>query len=240
MDIKRLINRSKKSFEADPKKLICSNKENPLLAVKATSRLILDPIWEQPADDIEGQLYREYIETNPGYEGLQLRGEVAKRLYKASQNLPVHLKLVLRAGHRPLEVQRKELMLNMQKYLAHNKGATQQEALLHARIFIDDPAIKLPSHCCGAAVDVEVVDEKTNELLDFGCLINTTSEAAYLHVDILNDEQKNNRMILLTAMLKAGFAPTFVEWWHFSYGDTVWAYFYEEPKSLYGLIEPDL
>lgn len=240
MEIQKLIDRSKISFEADPKKLRCSNEDSPLTVVQPSSRLMLDPIWEQPDDDIEGQLYREYITANPSYEGLQLRQQVANRLHEASQNLPSHLKLVLRAGHRPLEVQRKELELNMQKFLLNHKDATNQQALLHARTFIDDPDIKLPSHCCGTAVDVEVLNMETNELVDFGCPINTTSEAAYLHTSTLNNEQKNNRLTLLSSMLKVGFAPTFVEWWHFSYGDSVWAYFYDKPKSLYGLIEPAL
>ena len=240
MNIQKLIDRSKKSFEEDPDKLACLHDGNPLVFVTSTPQLILEPIWECSKDDIEGGLYSDYIAANPKYQGLMLGEEVAERLYKASRNLPSHLKLVLRAGHRPLEVQREELRLNILHFLSDNKNATSEEALKHARIFVDDPAIKLPSHCCGSAVDLEVFDENTNALLDFGCPINTSSVEAYLHTNILNAVQRNNRLTLLTAMLSAGFAPTFVEWWHFSYGDTVWAYFYDKPQSLYGIVEPEL
>jgi len=183
---------------------------------------------------------RNIIKANPKYDKVLLRQEVVKRLNLASQSLPKNFSLVLKAGHRPMEVQRKEIKLNMQKFLEHNKEATQHEALVHARTFIDDPEIKLPSHCCGSAVDVDVFDSNINMLVDFGCPINTTTEAAYMHSDSISEQQKSNRLTLLRAMLTAGFAPTFVEWWYFSYGDSVWAYFYDRPKSLYGLIEPVL
>lgn len=240
MDIQKLIHRSKQSFEDDPKKIGCEHVEDPLVAVEPTLQLTLDPIWNHASSDIEGGLYREYIKTNPAYDKLWLRQEVVERLNLASQSLPANLTLVLKAGQRPMEVQRKEIKLNMQKFLEHNKGATQQDALIHARTFIDDPEVKLPSHCCGSAVDVDVFDRNTNMLVDFGCPINTATETAYIHTDSISEHQKNNRLILLRAMLTAGFAPTFVEWWHFSYGDSVWAYFYDLPKSLYGPIEPAL
>src|SRR4051812_31802571 len=99
-----LVNRSKQSFEADPKKLVSLQNNDPMVVVHATPRLKLEPIWLQPIDDIEGPLYREYIDDNPGYDSIFLREEVAKRLYTAAEYLPSHLQLVIRAGHRPLSV----------------------------------------------------------------------------------------------------------------------------------------
>ena len=81
---------------------------------------------------------------------------------------------------------------------------------------------------------------KTNNLVDFGLPINTNSEKAYIHTDKINAEQHDNRMLLLAAMLQAGFAPTIAEWWHFSYGDRVWAYFYNQTQALYDIQEPGL
>jgi D-alanyl-D-alanine dipeptidase len=40
-------------------------------------------------------------------------------------------------------------------------------------------------------------------------------------------------MILLDAMLDAGFAPNVQEWWHYQYGETYWAAFYGETTTLY-------
>ena len=108
---------------------------------------------------------------------------------------------------------------------------------MHARIFVSDPDIELPPHVCGAAVDVELVDAATGQPLDFGSPINATSEKSFLHYPELTDLQRHNRQTLLVAMLTAGFASLASEWWHFSYGDQVWAWFYGESESLYSLAE---
>jgi zinc D-Ala-D-Ala dipeptidase len=50
----------------------------------------------------------------------------------------------------------------------------------------------------------------------------------------LTDDQRANRALLHDAMVAAGFAPFYGEWWHFSYGDREWAAFYERPAALYG------
>lgn len=238
INIDELIARSKQSFELDPDKLACREIDEPLEAVPPTVRLILEPIWQNPIDDIEGRLYRQYIQAHPDYESIYLRMQVAERLQLASANLPQHLKLILRAGHRPLVVQREGLLALIDKYIFDHPDRSPQEALVFARTFIDDPVIKIPSHCCGSAVDVDLFDTTTHKLVDFGSQVNTPSDISFLHSSDISREQYANRMTLLGAMLGAGFAPSFVEWWHYSYGDTVWAYFTGEPESLYGIIEP--
>src|SRR5687767_6085430 len=122
MDMQELTVRSQKSFEDNPNNIGCEYDKSPLVVIKPTSRLILDPIWNCANDDVEGRLHREYLKAHPGYDKLWLRQEVARRLHKASQNLPARLKLVLKAGHRPLQVQRKQLDIKMQKFLILNKN----------------------------------------------------------------------------------------------------------------------
>ena len=239
MKLQQLIERSKRSFGEDPDKLPSAHSSDPFVRVHSTPQLVLEPIWEHPIDTIgEGPLYQEYIAAHPDYNGIFLRQKVAKRLYAAAKNLPSHLNLVLRAGHRPLIVQRKLLKELVERYLSEHSHVTTDDAVTYARIFVDDPDIKIPSHVCGSAVDVDVFDTNTGRLVDFGLPMNTNSEKAYLHTDKINETQHVNRMLLLEAMLKAGFAPIYAEWWHFSYGDRVWAYFYDEPRSLYDIQEP--
>ena len=52
----------------------------------------------------------------------------------------------------------------------------------------------------------------------------------------LNREQRYNRYLLRSLLLKEGFAPFNGEWWHFSYGDKEWASFYGRKKSLYSSV----
>lgn len=211
--------------------------DEPLVPVISSQNVLVEPIWEKPVDEIEGPLYQEYIRQNPSYTQLLLRSTVADMLVAAGKGLPAQYKLVLRAGHRPLEVQTKLLDMVKQDYLYKNPDTSDDQALVFARTYVSDPSIKLPPHCCGAAVDVDVIDRQTGELIDFGCPVNTDDEIAALGSDKINPEQRANRQMLVEAMTGAGFATFANEWWHFSYGDQEWATLYQKPSPIYGLID---
>lgn len=212
--------------------------DEPLVGVKETTRLSVEPIWEKPIDEIEGPLYKEYIRKNPGYDQMFVRETVSKMLEMAAENLPEDYRLVIRAGHRPLKVQYQLLDGVKNQYLSKNPGASEEQALEFARTYVSDPSIKLPPHCCGAAIDVDMLSIESGKLVDFGCPVNTDSEVASINTYKISKEQKNNRKILQKAMLESGFAPFDHEWWHFSYGDQIWADFYAKQEILYGIIEP--
>lgn len=120
-------------------------------------------------------------------------------------------------------MQKKLLIDCASDYIKDNPGFSEQEALDHARIFVSDPDIEVPPHVCGAAVDVEIKDVETGELLDFGSKMNDDTKRSYLYCSNLREIQKSNRLMSTTAMFDAGFANCKFEWWHFSYGDQVWA-----------------
>lgn len=214
--------------------------DNILEALSTSSRLLVEPIWEKPIDEIEGPLYQEYISDNPTYNKLFVRPQIAQRVQTAAALLPDQYKLIIRAGHRPVAVQYRLLDMLKDKYKKDNPQADDQAALEFARTYVSDPSIKNPPHCCAAAVDVDMMNLTTGQLVDFGCPVNTDSDISHLDTDKITDLQKSNRDTLHKAMLDAGFAPFATEWWHFSYGDNTWADYYNQPTALYGLIEPEL
>lgn len=208
-----------------------------LVAVNNSERLLVEPIWERPIDKIEGKLYQKYIQKNPRYNQVFVRQTVEKRLNTASSNLPKNYKLILRAGHRPMQVQLDLFKMLKLQYLNDNPNSSDLQAVEYARTFVSDPTVKLPPHCCGSAIDVDVLNIATNSLVDFGCPMNTDNEIAFSDSTLISSRQSANRKMLNKAMINAGFAPFKYEWWHFSYGDQVWADFYHQ-QVLYGLIEP--
>jgi D-alanyl-D-alanine dipeptidase len=216
-----------------------TTKDEPLIGLKDSDRLLVEPIWINPIDEIEGPLYLAYIAENPTYNSVFVRQSVDKMLNSAADSLPLRYKLIVRAGHRPLSVQQKLLEMVKQDYLTKNPGSTKQEALNFARTFVSDPAVKLPPHCCGAAIDVDVLDCETGVLVDFGCPVNTDNEIAFVDSGKISTTHAANRQMLSKAMTKAGFAPFKYEWWHFSYGDQTWALYYKK-QEIYGLIEPEI
>jgi zinc D-Ala-D-Ala dipeptidase len=222
MDISEKIERSKSNEKIDFTKISCMEVNESLVPVVETEKIIVEPIWTLK-DDFEGGMYADYIAEHPVYDQIYVRQELLKRLNAAADLIPERYKIVVRAGHRPLEVQKRLLDENVQEYLAEHPEAAKEEALNHARTFISDPDIKLPPHCCGSAVDIELFDTRTQSLVDFGSPINLDEEISYLHSDLVNHEHRQNRNLSLEAMLESGFASYYAEWWHFSYGDEIWA-----------------
>jgi D-alanyl-D-alanine dipeptidase len=51
----------------------------------------------------------------------------------------------------------------------------------------------------------------------------------------ISPEENKNRRILSDAMQKAGFANYPAEWWHFSYGDRLWAAYSGRKLCAYGI-----
>lgn len=235
MDINEKYERSKSTERIDFSKIGCLEDGGDLVKVESTDSIIVEPVWTLK-NDFDGKMYAEYISQHPEYDGVFVRSEVLSRLLRAADSLGGKYKLVLRAGHRPVEVQKRLLELCIQDYKEDNPGVSDEAALDHARTFVDDPSLTLPSHCGGGAVDVELYDVSKRSLVDFGSPRDLDDEISYLHSNKITSKQKENRTLLLKTMLNAGFASCYSEWWHFSYGDKVWAWFYGKEHSLYDFI----
>jgi len=236
MDLQQRLQRSHSTDMPDFSKYLPIGQDDSLVQIITNSKILAEPYWEL-TDDWEGRHYTDYIAQHPHYGGIYVRSGLASRLQVAANALDDRYKLVIRAGHRPIEVQRNILRDCAYNYKAEHAGISDTEALQHARTFVSDPDIKLPPHVCGAAVDVDVIDQTTGQLLDFGSKMNDDNDISALYYPNLTSEQKNNRLMLITAMLSAGMASYNPEWWHFSYGDQAWAWFYGHEHSLYDLID---
>ncbi|MBC5794910.1 D-alanyl-D-alanine dipeptidase [Sphaerospermopsis sp. LEGE 00249] len=95
-----------------------------------------------------------------------------------------------------------------------------------------------PPHSTGAAVDITLVDEN-GEVVNMGSPIDEMSERShpdyYAHSDAhRHQEYHRHRELLLNVMLKAGFQRNPREWWHFSFGDQMWAWLCNQPTARYG------
>jgi D-alanyl-D-alanine dipeptidase len=93
-----------------------------------------------------------------------------------------------------------------------------------------------PGHCTGAAVDVVLLGPGKKQT-------DVTSpyqrwDSADTWTDKISPNAKHNRMIMVRAMLDAGFSNCRDEFWHYSYGDSAWAVRVGEASCPYGLVEP--
>jgi D-alanyl-D-alanine dipeptidase len=99
-------------------------------------------------------------------------------------------------------------------------------------------------HSTGGAVDL-TLRWIGGEALWMGSLFDDASPIAHLeHFEVDSaewsfsaEEARANRRLLYWLMAEAGFAANPNEWWHFSYGDQMWAQATGADAALYGGIE---
>ena len=98
-----------------------------------------------------------------------------------------------------------------------------------------------PPHSTGAAVDLTLVDP-SGEPAPMGSAIDTLgpeSHPDHFATDPHRATAHHNRLHLRQAMGAAGFVMHPWEWWHFSYGDQLWAWQTGQVEARYGAVPPD-
>lgn len=170
-------------------------------------------------------------------DSIFVRDNVAKKLAVANVTLSAKkLRLKVTYGYRHPEVQnqyftRRRFELREQY---PDLSDSELDTLTHNFVAVPDVA----GHPTGGAVDILLISED-GDSLEFGTEIADYSDTEKMKTFGvgLSRMQIENRKILHDAMTQEGFAPFYGEWWHFSYGDREWAFFYKKPAALYGPIE---
>ncbi len=112
--------------------------------------------------------------------------------------------------------------------LDETERARLMEKVLRFWAIPSDDAKTPPPHSTAAAVDVTLVDRR-GELVDMGCPIDELSERAdpghfASSQSEVEREYSRNRETLREAMEAGEFLRHPAEWWHFSFGDQLWAW----------------
>lgn len=94
-------------------------------------------------------------------------------------------------------------------------------------------------HQTGGAVDLTLCVE-SGVPLDMGIAYLEHNAKTVTDYPDLPEEQRRNRQILLDAMLEAGFINYPGEWWHFCYGDKMWAAYARKPYAIYSAVTPEM
>ena len=97
-----------------------------------------------------------------------------------------------------------------------------------------------PPHSTGGALDVCLTD-KCGNIIDMGSNVDQMDESSIpnFYEKVNNDEAiiwNSRRNLLRDIMSKFGFAQHPNEWWHFSYGDQLWAWKNKKENAIYGKI----
>ncbi|MES1940528.1 D-alanyl-D-alanine dipeptidase [Salinisphaera sp. T5B8] len=208
------------------------------------------PIVDNGEILVPASLAPERVLVRPRYhlEGLPgalpecfVRESVLERLLSAAANLPHGHRLVLFDAWRPLALQR----WLFERFACELEQGGELE---HIDEFVSRPMPDLehspPYHLTGGAVDLSIAGPN-GRLLDMGSDFDAMTDAshtAWFEQATVDDEHaarwRDNRRMLYHAMLGAGFVNIPSEWWHYSYGDQLWAAFQDQPHAIYGATEP--
>ncbi len=167
---------------------------------------------------------------------IHVRKNVAKMLTKAQgklQKMFPNLSLYVTYGYRSLEIQTERFLkeLSKQKYFTN-----PVELYEETHRYVAVPSVA--GHPTGGAIDIIIKDLKTNKIIDFGAKqYDYSNKRIYVFSPDVSKKARENRMLLRNILMTVGFAPFDGEWWHFSYGDREWAYYYKKNQAIYGQIK---
>lgn len=215
---------------------------------------VLDmPIQEcgEPLVDIRVEKKIEYhpiLDSKEAFKaGTKLRRTVYKKLLKVQKELKKKYGYRFRilGGYRSIKSQ----VDLFEKYYKINKkefpNATEQELFDKTKRFVSplklpDGRRNVPPHSTGAAVDVEILDENGN-VVDMGMEILKWQQ---VDKDLCKPDCKKisltaqeNRKKMANAFYKFDFVGHPTEFWHFSYGDRLWAVCQSRSYAFYDSIE---
>ena len=207
---------------------------------------------------IDGEAHYARADNPPYYEifpgaipHLLLRASVAAKLQTVDQTLrPQGLKLFVHDAWRPraIQVHGHEVWMPRQIRAQHpdwSEAEVLAEASQYWAVPTSDPASPAP-HSTGAAVDLTLAN-LSGQLLYMGSIFDDVTTLA--HTDYYEKHQdgsysageaRANRRLLYWLLTEAGFANTPNEWWHFSYGDQLWARLTGQLAACYGEARPDV
>ena len=193
-----------------------------------------------------------------GHSPYYLRQSVVENLIQAQNNLQLlrpNWYIQIFDAYRPVAVQQFMVDYSFGEAL-RERGLTEKELSPQQREDVWKvvyeiwavPSLDMktpPPHSTGAAVDITLVND-LGEVVDMGSPIDEMSDRShpeyYTHS---HQEYDANRQLLRDIMLKAGFQRNPREWWHFSFGDQMWAWLYNQshPEPLmtarYGRLNSD-
>ena len=178
--------------------------------------------------------YRKFDMIEATGDNMYARKSVVEKLKKAQQEMKLknsNWQFLIAYAYRTPEIQEKyfKRKLSEVKISEPDLSEAEQIELAHSMVAHPDSA----GHTTGGAVDITIWDNKNGQELDMGSGIAQFGDIAYTLFPDIREQQKSNRLYLQKILMDVGFAPFLGEWWHFSYGDKEWAFYYKKDFSIY-------
>jgi D-alanyl-D-alanine dipeptidase len=225
-----------------------------------------EPLIPIPAEEFSLHLPHPYAQLGAPYGDTSpfcLREGVLQRLQTAQRYLQQkhpHWRLQIFDAYRPIAVQQfmvdhtfVETAKSRQLHPDSLTSAQRQEIQSQVEQFWAPPSLDPatpPPHSTGAAVDLTLANEH-GDPQDLGSPIDEISPRSYPDYFASSTSPPEShyhqlRLLLREVMLAAGFQQHPAEWWHFSFGDQMWAWLTNQKSpanptvARYGRVEKSL
>ena len=221
------------------------------------------PIFENSERLIPIEKYFKFVKPHPYYKlGApykdknkiwSLRESVVEKLINANEllkNINKDYSLIIYDAWRPIEVQSFMFKLALENEFKL-RGLINEEEKINNYLEVLNKVEKFwaypdankkypPPHSTGAAVDLTIID-RSGDLIDMGCEIDNIGGMAvpdfYKNSSSKDGVIWNDRRNLLkNVMCNSGFSQHPNEWWHYSYGDQLWAWQNDYKEAIYGRV----
>lgn len=176
---------------------------------------------------------------------MQLRKGVVEKLGKAKDILRMidgceAWNIKIWDGYRTLRTQKLLYDEYYDRLKIENPDWNHNQLCKAVEIFISppshDPALPSP-HNTGGSIDLTLVDENLAEI-DMGTPFDEFTERAFtMHFKKDGNKVHANRVLLKSVMEGAGFTNYPEEWWHYDYGNPLWAETTGKMVAMYGSAE---
>jgi zinc D-Ala-D-Ala dipeptidase len=194
-----------------------------------------------------------YYERIPGaIEGLWVRTGVGERLGAVNTALSeIGIALYVHDAWRPRAIQAHfHDVWTPQQIRARRPDLTDEEVARETLTYWAAPTQgegPPAPHATGAAMDLSLVWKEDGRPLWMGSLMDEVSPLAWRdhferqgvgQMSFSNEEARANRRLLHWVMAEQGLVGLPDEWWHFSYGDQMWARLNGAKSAIYGIAAP--
>ena len=192
---------------------------------------------ESPPDIVEPASRGGLVLADDFSSDFRVRRIIAEKLANVITSLPDKRTLIIYEAFRPRERQR--LLWKRTWEMLRKSCPDRDETSLHAlcATFVADPEHPAGSgHQSAAAIDVALGDADGN-MLDFGTNMHEFTAQTATEATGISEKARANRQMLVNLMHANGLINYPAEWWHFSYGDRLWAQVTGRNTAFFGPVE---
>ena len=179
---------------------------------------------------------------------IMARKTVRDMLHEAEALLPEGHHFRIYDAYRPVAIQQFFWDYFRSKFRNENPEFSDEELDNFTRTCVSMPSYNIlrPAvHSTGGAVDLTIVGPD-GEVLEMGTDFDEFNSATWTYAfepdsgtGLVNETARDNRRLLYNVMTEVGFTNLPSEWWHFDYGDGMWAQIKNENAIYAGRLDAE-